>query len=534
MSDRELTMDDYLAMLRRRLKVVLIPALIAPLAGFLVSYAFPPRYTSTAMVLVEGQKVQSSYVAPVITQDFLQRVQTLSAKVQESPSLLRPMVHQLAIVKPEEEGKIVGEIQQNMLVVPIITSMTQAASTPSGKVKKPSANNEPVPGFTVSFSDSEPARAQKICVALTQLILDENLKSRSDVATSTTDFLSRQLEDAKHAIDDQDAKLAAFKRQYQGQLPTDADNNMRMLMSLNSQLDASTQTLSRAQQDKAYAESMLAQQLAAWKTSLSASNPQTLETQLTQLQGQLMQLQGRYTDDYPDVIKTKAEIADIQKKLKEIKAAASSNTESADKAGDSASSSSEPAEIRQLRLQLHQYQNVIEQATVDQKRLQSAITVYQSRSSMSPAIEEQYKALTRDNDTAQAFYKDLLAKRSSAGLGTSMENAQQGEQMRIVGGASLPQDQSFPNRWILAAGGLGVGLAFGALIAVILELSDKSIRTEKDAAAVMDLPLLISVPWLGENEASGGGYGNGNGSGRRRFWGRGDSAPPKDQEHVEV
>ena len=106
--------------------------------GFL---CFPPRYTSTAMVLVEGQKVQSSYVAPVITQDFLQRVQTLSAKVQESPSLLRPMVHQLAIVKPEEEGKIVGEIQQNMLVVPIITSMTQAASTPSGKVKKPSANN---------------------------------------------------------------------------------------------------------------------------------------------------------------------------------------------------------------------------------------------------------------------------------------------------------------------------------------------------------------------------------------------------------
>jgi len=37
-----------------------------------------------------------------------------------------------------------------------------------------------------------------------------------------------------------------------GQLPSDVDNNMRMLMSLNSQLDATTQTLSRAQQDKAY------------------------------------------------------------------------------------------------------------------------------------------------------------------------------------------------------------------------------------------------------------------------------------------
>ena len=93
-------------------------------------------------------------------------------------------------------------------------------------------------------------------------------------------------------------------------------------MSLNSQLDATTQTLGRAQQDKAYTESMLAQQTAAWKSSQSSTNPQTLEQQLTQLQGQLLQLQARYTDDHPDVIKTKADIAEVEKKLKEINAAA--------------------------------------------------------------------------------------------------------------------------------------------------------------------------------------------------------------------
>jgi uncharacterized protein involved in exopolysaccharide biosynthesis len=105
-----------------------------------------------------------------------------------------------------------------------------------------------------------------------------------------------------------------------GQLPTDADNNMRILMSLNSQLDATTQTLSRAQQDKAYTESMLAQQTAAWKSSQSSTNPQTLETQLNQLQAQLLDLQARYTSDHPDVIK-KADIAG-EKKLKEVNTAA--------------------------------------------------------------------------------------------------------------------------------------------------------------------------------------------------------------------
>ncbi len=527
--NRELQMDDYLAMLRRRLKVILIPALVAPLAGFLVSFVLPPKYTSQSTVLVEGQKVPDNYVLPVITSDFAQRVQTLSQEVL-SPSRLRPVIHALNLVKPEDEGKLIGQIQQNMQVEPVITTMSAAAAaSPTAKTKKPSASNEPLPGFNVSYNDTDPVRAQKICNAMTSLIVDENLKSRSEVAQSTTDFLTRQVEDAKRALDDQDAKLAAFKKQYMGQLPTDVDNNMRMLVSLNSQLDASTQTLSRAQQDKAYTESMLAQQIATWKSSLSSTNPQTLEAQLTQLQGQLMQLQARYTDDYPDVIKTKADIAEVEKKLKEVNAAAASASasDSSEKA-----SASEPPEIRQLRLQIHQYTNVIEQATLDQKKLQNAITVYQSRTSMSPNVEEQYKLLTRDNDNAQAFYKELQAKRSSAGLGTSMENQQEGEQMHIVATAGLPSDPSFPNRPLLAAGGLGVGLALGALIALFLEFSDKSIRTERDAAAILDLPLLISVPWLGEDEEEEAAHANGNG--RRRFWGRSDTEPPKDREHVEV
>jgi len=516
-------MDDYLAMLRRRLKVILIPALLAPLAGFGVSYVFPPKFTSQSTVLVEAQKVPDNYVQPVITSDFTQRIQTLSQQVL-SPSRLRPVIQSLALVKPDEEDKLIQEIQQNMQVEPVITSMS-AAGISGAKKKKASATDEPLPGFNVNYTDNNAVRAQKICNAMTPLIVDENLRSRAEVAQGTTEFLSRQVEDAKRAIDELDAKLANFKKQYMGQLPGDVDNNMRMLMSLNSQLDATTQTLSRAQQDKAYTESMLAQQIAAWKSSQSNTNPQTLEQELTQLQGQLLQLQARYTDDYPDVIKTKADIAEVEKKLKEINAAAANATDSSEKA-----SASEPPEIRQLRLQIHQYQSVIEQATLDQKRLQSQIGVYQNRTAMSPGVEEQYKLLTRDNDNAQSFYKELLAKKSASGLATNMENQQEGEQMHILVAAGLPDSPSFPNRPIFAAGGLGVGLALGLVIAIFLEFSDKSIRTEKDAAAILDLPLLISVPWLGEDEDDAAA----NGNGRRRFWGRGDPAAAKDHENVKV
>src|SRR5208283_257468 len=382
--NRELTMDDYLAMLLRRLKVILILALFAPLAGFLVSYAFPPRYTSTAKILVEGQKVPDTLVTSVITADFAQRVQTLGQEVL-SPGKVRSMIERLALsnpglIKPGEENNLVEWIQPpNITLEPIPMSAAANAAGISGAKKKASAGDESVPGFNVNYTDSNPERAQKICEAMTEAIVDANLKLRGDTAKGTTDFLGRQVDAAKATLDEQEKELADFKKKHMGHLPTDADNNARMLASLNTQLDATTQSLSRAQQDKTYAESMLAQQVAAWKTSQSSTNPQTLEQELTQLQGQLMQLQARYTDDHPDVIKTKADIAEVEKKLKEATAATASATDSSDKA-----SASEPPEIRQLRLQIHQYQSVIEQDALDQKRLQSSINLYQSFMANSP------------------------------------------------------------------------------------------------------------------------------------------------------
>src|SRR5271157_5509444 len=159
--NRELTMDDYLAMLRRRLKVILIPALLAPLAGFGVSYVFPPKYTSQSTVLVEAQKVPDNYVMPVITADFTQRVQTLSQEVV-SPSRLRPVIQSLALVKPEDEAKLISDIQQNMQVEPVITSMSAAAAaSPGAKKSKPSATNEPLPGFTSTTATAIPTAPKK-------------------------------------------------------------------------------------------------------------------------------------------------------------------------------------------------------------------------------------------------------------------------------------------------------------------------------------------------------------------------------------
>lgn len=479
--NRELNLDDYLAMLRRRLKVIVIPVLLAPLAGFLISFAFPPRYTSQSLVLVEEQKVPEGYVKPVVTEDIGQRIATMEQQVL-SQNRLQPMIDRLGLAKGRNVDEVMEEIRQNISIGQVQSEIAVSNPNRSGQGD--------LPGFYVNFTAENPRAAQQVCTELTSMLLEENLKAREQVAESTTDFLARQVDQAKRDLDERDAKLAAFKKQYMGQLPGDEDNNIKLLMGLNSQLDAYTQELNRAQQDRAYTETLLAQQLAAWKASRTSVDPQSLEKKLADLQSQLVSLQAHYTDDHPDVAKTKSDIAEVKRKLAEMNAAAPPGADTTVK------SPSEPAEIQQLRLQIHQYDQAIAQASREQKRLQDQIRTYQSRLALSPGVEEQYKRLTRDYDMAQKFYNDLLAKKSESEMQTDMERRQQGEQMRLLNPASLPDSPSFPNRLTFAGGGLGVGLALGLGLAIWLEMRDKAIRTEQDVLAVLDLPTLVSVPWI--------------------------------------
>lgn len=510
--NREYSLDDYFVLLRRRLKTALIPALLAPLGGFLISYAFPAKYTSQSLVWVEGQRVPEGVVQPVVTDDVSQRVSTMREQILGRNRLL-PVVQRLGLATSSRSAdQVIGDIRTNLSIEPAINDAGQITSPISGKKKttvlKPGSTE---PGFWVSYKAPNEKEAREVCAELTSMLIEENLNSREKVASGTTDFISSQLDDAKHGLDEQDAKLADFKKQYSGQLPGDEDNNLKVLTTLDSQLDANTQTINRAQQDKAYAETLLAQQVSAWKASQGSANPQSLQQQLTNLQTQLLGLQARYTDDHPDVIKTKADIAEVKKRLAELNSGPAQDADVSSNMGGLA----EPAEIRQLRLQVHQYTDVLAQATREQKRLSDQIRLYQSRIAVSPEVEAKYKELTRDYDTAQKHYADLLTKKSNSETAQDMESRQLGEQMRLVYPASDPTDPDFPNRLFFLAGGLGAGLAVGLGLAFWLELRDKSIRDERDVEASLQMPVLVAIPWVTDEETSKNGS-NGNGFWKRR------------------
>jgi uncharacterized protein involved in exopolysaccharide biosynthesis len=225
-----------------------------------------------------------------------------------------------------------------------------------------------------------------------------------------------------------------------------------------------------------------------------------LQKQMGELQSQLLQLKARYTDDYPEVSKAKADIKALQKKIDDVNAAAAADDNGSK---DTKASVAEPPEIQQLRLQIHQQKENIAQVSRAQQKLEEQIKVYQGRVSLSPAIDQQYKELTRGYDSAQKTYNDLLAKKAQAEIQFAMEKEQQGEQMHIQGPANLPELPSFPNRLLFAGGGLGGGLVLGLALAMWLEFRDKSVRTEADVIALLDLPVLTQVPWIGAESNPG-------------------------------
>jgi polysaccharide chain length determinant protein (PEP-CTERM system associated) len=478
MTQRELTPSDYLTMLRRHWVLIVTLALVGPPLGYGISKTLPNRFKSTTLVLVEQPSVPTEFVKPVDTTDINERLASMQQQIL-SRTRLEPLIHQYGLFQSDinkvSMDDLVARLQKNIEVTPVLPMAETRASN--------------LPGFFVNVTLDDARTAQEVCTTVTSMFIEENLRRRQAQSEDTTQFLAQQLTEAKAKLDDQDAKLAAFKSHYIGALPDQEQTNLNLLTGLTSQLDAASQALARAQQDKTFVQSMLTQQIATWDASKGGQSPETMDQQLATLQTQLSALKARYTDDYPDVIKAKNDIAALQEKIAENNAQKSAADPDKDQ-----KPSVEPLQLTQLRAQIHTYDQVIAEKTKEQEQIKQQIKTYQDRVQSSPAVEQQYKELTRGYQTALESYSELQKKRDDSAMATDLERKQQGEQFRVLDPANLPDQPSFPNRPLFAFGGFAGGLALGIGITLFIELQNDSMRSERDVEFSLHLPVLAIVP----------------------------------------
>jgi polysaccharide chain length determinant protein (PEP-CTERM system associated) len=480
----EIGIDDVKRVVQRRWWIVPVCIVTCGALGISAAVLLPKKYTSQTLVLVSKPTVPTEYVKPVVTEDLNRRLASMKEQIL-SRSRLEPVIEKFDLYHNDRNKLHMEELVDRLRKTIEISPLAPMAGT----------EDRSMPGFSVNVTFNDPLLAQQICTSITSMFMEQSASALEEQAARTTSFLNQQLDEAKAKLDQQDAKLAQFKRQYMGSLPEQEQSNLGVLMTLNSQLEANTQGLSRAQQNRAFNESLLNQQEANWKASQTAKDPETMEDQLHALQDQLIALEALYTPKHPDVVKKRNQIEELKKKMAEVPGAGNQPK--------GTRSAIEPAQIQQLRATLRQDEINIADLTKRQAQIQVQIRDLQGRVQASPMVEQQLKELTRSYQSALDFYNDLLRKRDNSAMATSLAHQQEGEQFRVLDSPSLPANPSFPKKSTFAVGGLAAGLALGLGILYVLMAIDKTFHTEKDVEDYLKVSVLASIPLLEYAGAAG-------------------------------
>jgi uncharacterized protein involved in exopolysaccharide biosynthesis len=241
-----------------------------------------------------------------------------------------------------------------------------------------------------------------------------------------------------------------------------------------------------------FVESMLQQEKPAQRMAAHiSSDPDTLHKQLAQLQEQLAALRAQYTENHPDVRRVKKDVAELEKRIHD-----SATVQEIPAENTIVEEPIETAQSKQLKAQLYQINLTIKNKTAEQAKIQQEIGNVQAKLKLTPAIGQEYKALTRDYQTAANVYNELLRKQTDSEMASDLEKRQQGEQFRVLDPPSLPQKPTYPNRPVFGVGGFMSGLALGLAIVFVLEAQDTTFRNERDVERVLKLPALAMIPLL--------------------------------------
>lgn len=473
--DGEFTVAEVRRVFRRHWWVLPATTISCAVLSLLAALMLPKHYTSQTTVLVDRPTLPSEYVKSVVTEDLNHRLASMQDQIL-SRTGLQPIIEKFDLFAQER-----GRIHMEGLVERLRNAVTITPMEPM-----PGTQDRTLPGFNVSVTFNDPVKAQQICTEISSMFREQNTKVRGDKADKATQFLTQQLEEAKTKLDAQDASLAQFKRQHLGSLPEEEQTNLNLLNGLNSQLEASTQALSRAQQEKVLNESLLAQQEGAWKLSQTGQAPATEEHQLNSLEDQLAGLLARYTPEHPDVVKLKNQIDELKKRLEQAPTVTASAPVPA----------VEPPQMQQLRAKARQDELNIADLSKRQSQIQEQIRQLQARVQASPVVEEQFKEITRNHEAALDFYNDLLKKRDQSAMSSDLEHQQVSEQFRVLDPPNLPDKPSFPRKTYFVAGGFGGGLVLALGILYLIAISDKSLYTEMDVESCLRLPVLSMIPVL--------------------------------------
>jgi len=461
----EMGLQDYLSLAKRRKYWMIFPAVALTIAAAVMAWKLPNVYRSEAVILIQPQKVPTSYFPSTVTTAMPDRMATIYQEVT-SPSRLKRLIDTLGLY-PEIRAR---DGQQMAML-----TMAKAIS-----VEQVTAMGGNAPAYRISYKGRDPAQTAQVTNQITAMFIEENLRLREEQSYGTSDFLESELQKAAQQLEEKGRELAEVKAKYGHDLPESMQFRLQEMAAVRQQLHNAEQQIAQDQRQEADLQSLEGTSNPTVDLDLGAS--MSGQSPTAELQAKLNTLQKRYGPNHPDVKRLQAELADAKAKEAEV---------SPPKTG---APNARKVHNPVIEAQIEQLDQDIEKNKSLAAQLQTSLNSMQATLQTNPDYEQKIGFVQRDFDALQGSYNSLLGKKMAAQTATELESREKSERFVILDSAQIPERPYSPNRPMFVFGGLIMGILVGFGVALAREVLDDSVRNAREAERILGVPVLSGVP----------------------------------------
>jgi polysaccharide chain length determinant protein (PEP-CTERM system associated) len=335
--------------------------------------------------------------------------------------------------------------------------------------------------FRIHYRSDDAGIARDVANRIANDFIEEHIKSRIQVAGETSEFIENELGRIATRMRELEEQRARLQEENAGVMPSDVQANQGLLSRAYDNLRITQAQLAEAQSDRTYWE----QQVGISETQ-DARQEASPTLRLAQLELALAELRSRgYTEKHPSVVQVLQNMNALRAQI-----------DAGEVPGEEGEKEKAPLTAQQQLAQaaVSRAEQRIVGAQAELQRLEARISELEEKLARAPKVAEALTAITREAENLDSSYREYARKRMDAGAAANMERRQKGEQFRVLESAFLPPQASSPNRPLILALGLLLGLALGAGVAVLLEATDTSFHDSRKLQSMIRIPVLASIP----------------------------------------
>jgi succinoglycan biosynthesis transport protein ExoP len=475
--DQELTLRDYVAILKRRY-LWFFPPFIGVLGATIVAVvSSTPIYQSTGTILVESQRISDELIRSTVTSMAEDRIRTIEQRVMTRARLVaigrsfRLTGHDQ---EPLTDDEIVDLVRANARI--------EFVSTEHGGRWR----GADTAAFKVAYRDRNPVIAQQIANELITLFLEENIRTRTERAAETTDFLAQEGRRLKQQLDEIERQVVTIKQENQDALPEHLSMRTGMLERANTSLRENEREIESVRQEKRF---LLVERDAALRGSSTAGSeigrtPSPAE-QLRAYEFELADLRARLKDTHPDIVA-------LLRKIEELNLSINEN---------SSQSMNEQLNTTVIRIdtQIRSADRRISSLEDEKQGLLKRVDELEASILEIPQVEQKLNALDRERQNALRKYEEVRSKEMEARLAENLEQQRKGERFTLLEPPVVPADPVEPNLKKTIAFGLLLSIAAGVGGLVSIETMDRTIRSPSLLGQLLHEAPLASIPYITTN-----------------------------------